>query len=213
MAINSSTSSDRSALSSEPKDYSETWKLLAQSDPATVRQIYHDGHQMARRYIRFYGSRITDIRDEVLEALHTAFLRFMYYCEDAQFEFNKPPLAVLHGIIKIVVFERRREKLSRRVVHLEDFPGLHPQDDKEHSLAEKLQADTLERCVLEALEYDLQPKCRNLIDLKYFDGLPYRSIAESLRQTIDYVRRHLFKCRKFLVQAAQQRLQKQALNA
>ncbi|MEM5871669.1 MAG: RNA polymerase sigma factor [Candidatus Aenigmatarchaeota archaeon] len=45
---------------------------------------------------------------------------------------------------------------------------------------------------------NLDEKCRILIVLKYFESLSYQEIADILNTSLEYVRNHLFKCRKKL---------------
>jgi RNA polymerase sigma factor (sigma-70 family) len=206
MANNRPTLPEDLLRRAQPPDYTITWQLLLQHDPATVLHLYDQGYSVACRYLEKQGKPRWDVHQDAQDLIQTAFARFLVYCANIPIDPAKPPLAVLFNCLKFVWYEYLREKKRHKTVSSDPARFFNQEDDTERRLAEKLMADTQERCLLEAFHYDLKSECRQVIHLKYFEKQSHAAIAALFNRKANYSKQRLFNCSKYLEKAARQRL-------
>jgi len=153
--------------------------------------VYDELKRMARRHLRMVRGRATICTTELV---HETFLRLSHRDDvswDDRAHFFGSASRAMRQVL--VAFARRRFALKRRADHVsltiaDGDPVLDAQLDEILGIDQAL--SRLDR---------LNPRLRQIVELRFFGGLPHEEIAELLGVSVRTVERDWLKARLFLL--------------
>jgi hypothetical protein len=152
-----------------PGPPNKAWKLVADNDPKTARELSRTAHRLARLYMRKLEFSGYVIDREAEDLAQRALLHVILYARAETEPAYERPEQLLGGFIYYGCLALRRQEGDQRLVELPAGVDFDPADGGDAAIGSIMAFETHWKAVITAYERELEPPCRELIELLYVE--------------------------------------------
>ena len=163
----------------DPNDIQDILRRAKEGDSEAFGLLYTQYYTPVYRYVYFrakaWGEETAeDITQEIFIKAYNSFGSYSYS--------GKSPLAYLYTIARNILIDKgRKKKLKMERLDLEDSTIEDVPDDSENRLQERMRNETEQE--LHSSIAQLSPDQKDVIILRFIDGLPTNEIADILKRS------------------------------